>query len=319
MKFREIYQAMPPDIRSQTNARQVLKAIDDVRRLKEQARYVLILDAQGKLINIIYRATYFANLIAVLAPATLHGIPLPEALVLEIGISRTRPYQAVERVTREGTKKLFTKRLMKRTRVRPMSTYELAKLWPDLERLFASATRAARLRWKNKEAWWVTSRKGTWQFERGIYFSVDNRDSRVRLFVLNEEMRRRHAFLREYAGRLADHMHRYRKQYSEERLKRLIGIREAIAMWKSSGLPRSDQGVVLAALPRRTRSLFERSLSAFGLSRPDLERVRKPRKEQPFLAYGQIRLVRREGSVHGKQCVTFEFSFTRRVREELNL
>lgn len=319
MNYQEIFAALPPDIRSQTNARRVQKAVDDVKRLKQKARYVLTIDAHGNLIDVKYNAKFFANLIAVLAPATFFGVQLSEALVLEIGISRTRPYRAVEQVTRRDGNKT-TRRLTLRKRVRSIRTHELAKLWPRLEKVFASATYQARSKWKVKDAWYVKSPRGVWQFERGIYFSVDERDRAAQLFVLNEERRRRHAFLREFAARLAVHMRTYRKpSYSDKRLKNLIGVREAIGIWKAASLTSEDKGVVVAAMPRRTQHLFQKGLSVFGLATAEIQPIRKTRPEQPFLKDGQIRLVRRQGNVHGKHCVVFEFSFKRRVREQLNL
>jgi hypothetical protein len=318
LKFRQIFDQLLPEVRSQTNARKVLKVVDDVKRIKEKARYVLTLNADGKVIGFLYKAEKgsFANVVAVLAPANLYGVYLTEALVLEIGISRTRPYQKSE-LASYGKK--VTPYLRTRERVRSITTHELAQLWPTLEKVFSSATYQTRKRWKQKEGWWVRSKKGLWQFERGVYFSFDNRDSVARLFALNEEARRRQRFLRQYAGRIAGWLRPYgRRSYTDNRVKKFRGVREAVASWKGASLSPQDQEIVFGFLPSQAQYVFGLGLTANRL--PSVERIRRKKEPHSYaLQDGQLRLVRRKGSVHGKHCATFEFTFHQAVREASGL
>lgn len=327
MNFREIFDQLPPGSRSQTNARRVLKAVDDARRLKEQARYVLTIDKHGNPVSFIHNHTNFPNLIAVLGPAEVFGIKLEEAVVLEIGISRARPYKATERVTYRGKKKLSKKRFGLRERVRAVRSYELVKFWPALEKVFSSATYQTRLKWKTKEGWWTTIRRGAgkmvYEFERGVHFSVNHRDRAVKLFVLREEQRRRHEFLRGYAKAISAWLHRYvKKSYTEKRLKKLQGVIRAIESWKHVALPPDEQGVVVSAMSRSTQVFFTRALSAHGVqslmkTRPVLKSA--TRRNHPMLKNGVIQLVYENGSVHGRDCLLFEFTFRRSFREEFDL
>lgn len=327
MNFREIFDQLPPGNRSQTNAQRVLKAVGDVRRLKEEARYVLTVDKHGNPVSFIHNSTYLANLIAVLGPSEIFGFKLEEAVVLEIGISRTRPYRPVKQVAREGKKKISTKRFGRRERVRAVRSHELAGFWPALEKVFSSATYQTRLGWKTKEGWWTTVKKGTskvvYEFERGVRFSVDHRDRAVKLFVLREEQRRRHEFLRGYAKAISAWLRRYvKKPYTEKRLKKLQGVIRTVESWKRVALPADEQGVVVSAMSRSTQAFFVRALSAHGMeslieTRPVLKSA--VRRNYPTLKNGVIRLVYENGSVHGRDCLLFEFTFRRSFREEFNL
>lgn len=89
--------------------------VDKVRRDGEnmycESRYVIVLNEDGVVVETIDRKTeYTGNFLVVLAPVTYNGEFLPLCVVLEIGLSRSVPYQQFEKKFKDRKKISIQKR-----------------------------------------------------------------------------------------------------------------------------------------------------------------------------------------------------------------
>ncbi|MBI5138769.1 MAG: hypothetical protein HZA95_03145 [Candidatus Vogelbacteria bacterium] len=123
----------------------IRKSRDDVRRLRDGMRFVITLEG-GQVDNlfesteyrIIQNYHYIGNGIAVLGPALVHGVFIPDALLCEISLSRGSLYATAERQTerpnlRSGRRLKRSRYLKERRRIRKLEPEELHLLWPTLE------------------------------------------------------------------------------------------------------------------------------------------------------------------------------------------
>lgn len=204
----------------------------DGQNLKQFARFVIVLrNAVPELIDNGTRrrdSLPFARLIAVLGPVQHEGVLVSEAVLLEIGYSRTRPYaQLEERERDEEGQRLKNGRwwLKPRTRVRKLTAEELELVHVLLEECMAEIVLECRETWKTKDRWWVP---GPGAVERGIYFTFDKSDHLLYRQILLEDIRfRKEEYLYGHARRIRRLIGHYRyPDYSRSQLERWSGVRK---------------------------------------------------------------------------------------------
>lgn len=164
----------------------------DADRVREYARFVIELAEEGpRLIDNgsrFRKGLPFARLIAVLGPAEHKGVGISQAVLLEIGYSRTRPYAQLEYRHRDeaGNRSRNDRWFLKsRPRVRELSYKEFVLIHPILGQCMAEIVLECRESWHNKGPWWVAGPGGV---ERGIYFTLSKSDRLLYRYILAEDM-----------------------------------------------------------------------------------------------------------------------------------
>ncbi|HUY62619.1 MAG TPA: hypothetical protein VMV50_02430 [Candidatus Paceibacterota bacterium] len=190
-------------------ASSVEKAVRDGRLLRACARFVVVLDAAGRCIDMVHREKdYIASVACVLGPASVAGTDVPEALLLEVGISRGRPYRSAERKKRN--RPMYGRRARKwrisaRKPVREIQDAERRTTFRMLQVGFQEMTMHVRSKWKahSRQAWFIPiggSGKKGWaqyvEFERGIQLSINDRDAWLRNALLARSGKRYRHWLR---------------------------------------------------------------------------------------------------------------------------
>lgn len=125
------------------------KLVRDGRTIKQYARWVLVIDEEGNILSTIDRSHkgYLVNSIAVLGPALVKGTLMPETVLLEIGLSRCRPYRRSERGNRDvvvSSREVIPKRL----RAACISHKQLAAIWPTVWPMLEEFVGQTRAGWK---------------------------------------------------------------------------------------------------------------------------------------------------------------------------
>ena len=293
----------------------------DAQRLQKLAHWVLVIDEQGNVCDLIENQSYVANVIAVLGPAVYHDTVFQRALLLEIGISQGRPYMQAESHRLGG--RMFRKHIKGRTKVTGISFTQLKSVWPMLISIIEELVKQARSRWqdKNKGGWYVFTKAGFKCFERGICFSVSRMDDLLcEAFLLRDvEVRK---YLYGNAWTIGYFLRRYKyAYYPEKQLKSLAGVRKVVDLWKTmSTSPRWSKRYsrrILGILPSKTRSLFKQIASVYNLDvAEELEHVPiySQARQLVFPAHLHVRLDG-DGKVHGRGCSVFEVTFSKLFRE----
>ena len=312
------YQQPPQSEGNDTHVIALRKAQNDAQRLRKAGRWVLVIDARGNMLDLIHNEPYVANVIAIIGPAVVSGVPMAECVLLELGISRCRPY------ARASTCQTGTNRLLSiRHKATLLGSEQMENAWPMLLSVVEECVIEARARWKIKDGWVIHTRAGYKEVQRGIYFSISDQDP-----VLQEAFLARDAALRKYLVRNAQiiryFLHRYKyAYYSEKQLKSFAGVGKVVDLWRNMTAqdrwtPRYSR-IVLNSMPAKTRALFEYIAQVYSLDLSDgYERNAEVRRQARRLRFPVHLLVRLDGKgkTLRKDCLVFEVAFTRLYQEE---
>lgn len=298
------------------------KLLRDARRLKQRARWVLLIDEKGEVRDFIGNDDYVANVIAVLGPVTSHGMKLSEALLLEIGISHGRPYLPTESHRKGG--RAQRERMKGRSKAADITLTQLQTVWPMILSIIEESVIQARSTWKNKDGWFVNTKAGCKCFERGICFSVSNTDHILHEAFLLRDVDVR-SYLRKNARSIWYFLRRYKYvYYPEKQLKSLVGVKKVVELWQNmSDSPRWSRRYahrVIGALPSATRTLFRHIADVFHLDIGE-ELEKSPVHEQArSLAFPKHLRIRhkRDGKVRSKNSM-FEIFFDADYRKYMKI
>lgn len=171
------------------------RVVRDAERHRTFSRFVIILDPVSALAQVIDNGDRIAAgqpwlpLIAVLGPADYLGDFFPEAILLEIGYRRTRPY----RQTNCG---IFPRERMP---IRHLTPKQMREVWPVLLQCFEQIVLETRARWTHKGRWF-TPPTGHPLIEKGVQFTIHRDDRLAHLQFLREHNRYfKEVFLPRYA------------------------------------------------------------------------------------------------------------------------
>lgn len=120
----------------------------DVSRVEEYARYVLIIDEEGNPRALVRRDGAPLNIIAILGPAWHKGEFFPVALLLEVGLGQTRPYHSARFPQSISKKRQW---IEQRRNYRLFSPERFRVLCPYLLDILADHAREIIALWKHRE------------------------------------------------------------------------------------------------------------------------------------------------------------------------
>jgi hypothetical protein len=303
----------------------------DGQQLKQFARFVIVLrNGIPQLIDNGNRrrdGLPFARLITVLGPAHHEGVLVSEAVLLEIGYSRTRPYTQLEQVvaTRKGARLAKTWFLKGRVRVRKISDQELKLVYSLIEQCMAQVVLECREDWKpeSREKRYLKKGGAGW-VDRGIYFTVSKSDQLLYRQVLAEDIRyRREKYINWHATCIRLWIGKYSLRNSDKQLRQRMKVSQAAELISSKNYrnPLYRRALVESfPVNSRVRLLLERMDSIFNLRLGQesdeiclLEQTQADAL-QPFLSI-RCRVVN-QPKVHANGSVVAEVTLERKFRED---
>lgn len=300
------------------------KLLRDSQRLRKQARWVLVIDKEGKVRDMFSNDAYVANIIAVLGPAVFCGVAVPDSVLLEIGISKGRPYKQAESIQRGG--RANRERMKGRLRTAHITFEQLHRVWPMVVSICEEVVEKERSTWeeKNRGGWFVHTEAGVKSFERGISFSISHTDH-----VLHEAFLMRDADVRRYLRKNARTIRYFLRRcryvyYPEKQLKSLVGVQKVVQLWRNmSSSPRWSPRyahLLINFLPSAPRALFRHIAGVYNLDIGEHFEADKSLQSQAkkliFPAHLHVRWERDGGKVQGKGCSLFEVFFESNYRKE---
>lgn len=193
------------------------KHIESVAIVRNHARYVVELNAQGRVRKIKSNKEGGLNVLAVTmphaGPNTRHGI------VLEIGMGKHRPYAR-------------TRECLTRLQYRTLDSEELAQILPTLESLLDYRRAAVVTGWKVATPIWIEQDQSHWRkFERGIFVAVAIRDQALYYAFCGADLEfRRAAYpIDFYAFLIRYWLKGYKKEvYTQAEFKRMKHLHKAV-------------------------------------------------------------------------------------------
>lgn len=301
----------------------------DGERMKQFARFVIVLEkGMSKVIDnkqLLVEGKPFAHLIAVLGPARYNGVLVPEAVLLEVGYSRTRPYMQLEqRKHEEGGRRLQDGRwfLKERVRARKISNRELGPVYPYIEQCMAQVVLECRETWRpeSREPRWVD---GPGWIDRGIYFTVSKSDRLLHGQILAEDVRyRKEKYILKHARHIDHWIGHYSLGHSDQRLRGFTKISQAAELIASKNYRNPlHRKALLETFPvnSRTRLLLERMDSLFSLHLEEESDDTRLLEELRTVALKPFRKIRcrivDQPKVHAKGSVVMEVTLERSFRE----
>lgn len=302
----------------------------DGQHLKHYARFVIVLkDGVPQLIDNGHRredGLPFARLIAVLGPVRHEGVLVPEAVLLEIGYSRTRPYMQLEQVvaTRKGGRLAKTWFLKGRVRARMISERELRVAYPLIEQCMTNIVLECRETWRpeSRERRYLKKGGAGW-VERGIYFTVSKSDQLLYRQILAEDIRyRREKYINWHATCIRLWIGKYSLRNSDKQLRQRMKVSQAAELIASKNYqnPLYRRALIESfPLNSRVRLLLERMDSLFRLrleQESDEIRLLERTQASALRAFANIRCrIVDQPRVHANGSIVAEVTLERRYRE----
>lgn len=268
----------------------------DTLRVKQLARYVITLTSDSH-VRFQTNPNYTLNAIVVLAPCVVFNQEI-DGVVLEIGLSRARPY-------RDGQK------VPARAKVRSITEREYKVVLSHLKFALAQATFETVSVWKHNEPWFVKTASGIRPMHRGMRFTVDTTDNDLLCHFVSLSLvsaRNLNTYIYMVNRLLAKCHYSY---YEPRHLKKMKGPRRVADLFRGlNHLEMFELRYILSRLPLARRALVGHIGDVFQV--PAILKVNigllgthvEPRPS-PSEAFG-VYLVRPGGSVHAAGCFVFE-------------
>lgn len=274
MGYESIKRLLPQGVSDQRSVVFVDKAFRDAELLRKHAHYVIVIDSEaGELYCREFidnsKHGYIANVIAVLAPVSLFDgrFVLEQGLVLEIGLSRGRPYtQAEVKLSPLGGEGRQV--MKKRNKLRDITSEELSVVWEKIRGcLHCEAEKRMSTRLPNN----YTLRGRDLIHEDGVRFTVSQSDKvlywKVRIEDDRERVRR---VLLPRAQWIALQLRRYKEtQVNGKRFKNLKGVRAvANALFHMRKYKFATDHVMrqlFSLIPKDVIGVFREALEAHGM------------------------------------------------------
>ncbi len=353
MNYKQIQSLLPEGFKDQKSVMFTQKAFRDVNELRKHARFVIVLDHEDD-VNVYCREIidnsecgYVANVIAVLAPVRLFEgkLTLAEGLVLEIGLSRGRPYTQAEVLPNgRGDRRIYVK---PRRKLRDITYPELEAAWSTIVTLLSEATRRLQAGREFPNQWVLHGRD--YIHDDGMRISV-SRDDKIMYWkvVIEDERTRTRRYLKDRAEWITMKLSPYLgSKVTGKRFKNLKGVTEVagalVHMRRYTFAPNHLMRKLLSLLPGGVKGIFEEVVDAHKLSTLLGTLQREPKFPAEYLEAQQLgklkesffvikrkqgNAIRRSedgkkkrqikpdgsGNAHAQGCVVAEYYFTERRR-----
>lgn len=301
----------------------------DGQNLKQYARFVIVFrNGKPELIDNGRRQKQgqsFARIIAVLGPVRYHGTLVSEAVLLEVGYGRTRPYaQLEERQRSPDGKRLSQNRwfLKERVRARKISNAELHAAYPLLEQCMTNIVLDQREAWnpESRKSWWID---GPGFVERGVHFTMSKSDRLLHRQVLAEDIRyRREKYINWHAACVSRWIGGYSLRSSDKQLRQRAKVSQAAELISSKHYhnPLYRRALVESfPVNSRVRLLLERMDSIYTLrldQESDEIRLLEQTQAIALKPFRNIRFrVVDQPKVHANGSIVAEVTLERKFRE----
>jgi hypothetical protein len=213
----------------------------DRESVSKLARFVLTLGPGGVISDCHENEDFSSEIFAVIAPMDPTDQVSQNAVIFELGISRTKPYQASSKSTKTGEILGADRR-----KTREPTTMEKESIWKYLSReVIPALVNERRQSWKSQASWWYTIPQTgkTIIFNRGRRFTVSMDDHWFtdRIFELEWRYLKKQ-YLGEYAHWISrwlqDYTCAWRPCYTENRSSRRKIPKRSTKLWKTVELIR---------------------------------------------------------------------------------
>ena len=276
MNYEKLKELLPEGFSNGKNVVMVGKALRDASLLREKARFVIVLDkdASG---NIYCRELidntkpgYIVSVIAILAPVQLFGgrFTLDQGLVLEIGLSRGRPYTQAEIKSDESDRGRSA--IKGRRKLCDISFPEMEVAWPKIIDFLCKATTKLQNGRTYQNNYVLPGRD--YVFEAGMRITVSKKDKILYWkIVIEDERSRTRSYLADRAEWIAKSLRPYLgSKVSGNRFKNLKGVSAVagalIHMRRYTFAPNHLMRKLISLLPKDVRGIFEEVVDAYNLS-----------------------------------------------------
>ncbi len=297
----------------------------DAENMRQYARFSIVLEGGVPRVidngHLFRTGQPFAHLVAVLGPVRHQGVLVDQAVLLEIGYFRTRPYMQLEERKRSGDGRWFLK---DRVRVRKISDHELRVAYPLIEQCLAQIVLERRETWKPESREKRYLKSGAGWVERGLYCTVDKSDRLLYRQVLAEDIwYRREKYIRWHVWCINRWIGHYKLGKSDKQIRGLTGVSKAAELIASKNYHNpAYRRALVETFPvnSRARLLLERMDSIFSLRlEEENDDTRLLRRLQavalkPFQSI-HCRIVD-QPKVHAKGAVVLEVILERKFREQ---
>lgn len=289
----------------------------DAANLKKHARFVLIL--KGSEIELIDNAELrekgipYAKLIVILGPAC----QLSEAVLMEVGYCRTRPYRQVEEKIVEESGKPTGKRwcIKGRHKARSLSEEEFMLIYPHLALCIKQVVDEHTSSWApgSKGLWWL-KRFGDVRMSvfRGIHFTVSNSDEPLCLQLMCEDMAyRKKRYIDNHVRWVSRMLKTYRcAYYAPKRLRSYARAQRIVQLLSRAHYVQLYRMVFLNSFAnRQKRTVLDLIVDSFevDLTLTELEQRALAHQALPNPAGMQCYCPPDQPKKHGRNTMLFEF------------
>ncbi len=312
MNYEQIKGLLPGEARNQRAIIRVQKAMRDTDRIRRHAHFVIVLgvdEQHGPYCREFIDNTergYVANVIAVLAPVDLFDgwFVLEQSVVLEVGLTRGRPYTQAESSLGAANRRLVVK---KRHKLRDATFDEVAGAWPRILECIKEETR--RLQGGRMYPNTFLLRGRNYIHDDGIRVTVSKNDRYLYWKIVIEDERAR---IRRYIGDRAAWITSQLMPYTRttvrgKRFKNLAGVRAATGTLQNmrayTYMPNHLIRKLVVFLPKDVRNVFNEVVDVYKLSwvarvqqqRPRLPTELKVARQLPPLTECFMVIKRKQG------------------------
>ncbi|MBI1960756.1 MAG: hypothetical protein HYS43_00550 [Candidatus Liptonbacteria bacterium] len=263
----------------------------DAARVVERARYVIIVDGNGTILDTRLNEQSRVDILAVIGPADIGNGVIADAVLLEIGLFRARPYCRLVRTPERGHE------FRPRRKVMGLNEQQLRAILPRIETLLTDYAIEKQMRWKTS-VWPILIQKtrignrkrrtiresGYFYGRKGVRFSVSREDGMFMDAVVRSQSHESIAGAARFAG-LCLNRHVYESPDDVKRLafkKGHNGIKTLVeSLRERDHRPPWHYAAILKELAlqrshaREKTALFKRILLDFRLT--DEEELREAR------------------------------------------
>lgn len=248
------------------DSNQRVPTVDKVRRdgirMYSEARYVIVLNEEGDVVERINRSiTWMGNYLVVLAPVLYDGWKINLSVVLEIGLSRSVPYQQFE-------KKIDGKTVATKNR-RPIVKFTDTKII-SLTSILSQSLKTIALEetkhWKSVEYGGKRKQVGrriSWK--SSIFASIPHDEEILCYAVYLSDLETRFRYLKEKVRFIKFWLKKYQfSYYSRKQLRSFAGAQKVAELLINAKYPTHHLHIILNNLSHKHRELVELSVRAFS-------------------------------------------------------